>query len=156
MFFLFFTLRYRSVTVSFSQIRKAPYSEHVYVRLDYPQDTPMNISKRPVGSIRNKPSQRITSPAGDRHNLTEDKTSKERYAEGKNPVVAAFLSFFIPGTGQFYNGDWGKGWFLLITCIITTIFSFGTMWLVWALMAPIDAYMVASKKRPLSGSFFKF
>jgi len=82
--------------------------------------------------------------------------SENEYAEGKNPTVACVLSLVIVGTGQFYNGDWGKGWFLLITCIIFSAFSFGTLWFFWALMSAIDACMVAAKKRPLRGSFFKF
>ncbi len=27
----------------------------------------------------------------------------------RNPVVAAILSALMPGLGQFYNGQWGKG-----------------------------------------------
>jgi TM2 domain-containing membrane protein YozV len=32
----------------------------------------------------------------------------------KDPGVAAVLSFFIPGVGQFYNGDFLRGLFWLI------------------------------------------
>lgn len=37
--------------------------------------------------------------------------------------MAAVLSFFIPGVGQFYNGNWGWGIFWLI---ITPGFWIGT------------------------------
>ena len=41
----------------------------------------------------------------------------------KNPGVAAVLSFFIPGVGQIYNGDWLRAIFWLI---ITPGFWIGT------------------------------
>ena len=50
------------------------------------------------------------------------------YAQGKNPLVACILSLLIVGTGQFYNGEWGKGLAMLLTCIFATTLSFGTLW----------------------------
>jgi TM2 domain-containing membrane protein YozV len=70
-------------------------------------------------------------------------------AEGKSPFIACLLSLVIVGTGQFYNGDWVKGWFMLITCILASIFSAGAMWLFWALFSAFDAYRVASRQKPL-------
>ena len=67
------------------------------------------------------------------------------YVEGKEPVVACVLSLVIVGTGQFYNGEWAKGWVLLITCILAAWFSCGTFWLIWALVSAIDAYRVAAR-----------
>ncbi len=90
------------------------------------------------------------------HTSSLPRQESGKYAQGKSPVIACVLSLFIVGTGQFYNGDWGKGWFLLITCIIASICSLGTLWFLWALMSVIDAYMVAAKRRPLGGSFFNF
>ena len=34
-------------------------------------------------------------------------------AEAKNPIIAAVLSFVIPGVGQIYNGEMKKGLVLL-------------------------------------------
>ena len=87
---------------------------------------------------------------------SKGQSSVGRYAEGKNPVKACVLSLFIVGTGQFYNGDWTKGWVMLITCIMATIFSFGTLWLFWALFSAVDAYRVADKKKPLEAYFIPF
>lgn len=41
----------------------------------------------------------------------------------KNPGTAAVLSFFVPGVGQIYNGDWLRAIFWLI---ITPGFWIGT------------------------------
>ena len=41
----------------------------------------------------------------------------------KNPGLAAVLSFFVPGVGQIYNGDWLRAIFWLI---ITPGFWIGT------------------------------
>ncbi len=53
----------------------------------------------------------------------------------KNPGLAAVLSFFIPGVGQMYNGEIGKGILFLITA-----------WLIipwiWSIF---DAYSVANR-----------
>ncbi len=55
--------------------------------------------------------------------------------QAKSPVLAAFMSFFIAGLGQIYNGQAGKG--LLI---------FFTSWLIipW-IYGIIDAYQTADK-----------
>jgi TM2 domain-containing membrane protein YozV len=49
--------------------------------------------------------------------------SSTQYAENKNPLVACVLSLAVVGTGQMYNGDWGKGWAVLGICIVTSVFS---------------------------------
>jgi hypothetical protein len=38
------------------------------------------------------------------------------YREIKNPGVALLLAIIFPGAGQFYNGHFGKGLFVLFTC----------------------------------------
>ena len=47
------------------------------------------------------------------------------YVVHKNPGLAAVLSVFIPGGGQFYNGHIGKGLLFFFTCwlIIPWIWS---------------------------------
>ncbi len=42
----------------------------------------------------------------------------------KNVGYAVLLSAFIPGLGQFYNGDWGKGIFFLLTWITLVTWPF--------------------------------
>jgi TM2 domain-containing membrane protein YozV len=69
----------------------------------------------------------------------------------KSPGVALLLSFFVPGVGQFYNGDTKRGllmfgillvsWFLAAAGGIGFIGVFG-VW-VWGM---INAYQVASGK----------
>jgi len=46
------------------------------------------------------------------------------YGPEKSPFLAGFLSFLIPGVGQFYNGDVGAG-FLHLGCNII----FNSMWM---------------------------
>ncbi|MGL4174079.1 MAG: hypothetical protein ACRCTR_08430 [Actinomycetota bacterium] len=67
----------------------------------------------------------------------------------KNAGVALLASFFIPGLGQFINGDAGKGaamlvvWFLSFFFMIIFI-GFATLLAVW-LWAMIDAYTSAQR-----------
>ena len=49
-----------------------------------------------------------------------EKIAKEaaRVAGGqKSPFLAGALSFFVPGTGQFYNEEWGKGAIHLVVAV---------------------------------------
>lgn len=56
-------------------------------------------------------------------------------SEERSPALAAILSFIVSGTGQFYNGQLGKG-----------IFFFFTSWLIipW-IIGILDAYASAKK-----------
>jgi TM2 domain-containing membrane protein YozV len=74
-------------------------------------------------------------------------------ATGKNPVVALLLSLFIPGVGQFYNGDAKKGGIMLGAYVVSVILwavyigvlaSLG-IW-IWSM---VDAHSVASGKSPI-------
>ena len=51
----------------------------------------------------------------------------------RNPVFAALLSFLFPGAGQVYNGEVGKGIFILLTFWLVGPWAYGI----------IDAYRVA-------------
>jgi TM2 domain-containing membrane protein YozV len=42
----------------------------------------------------------------------------------KNVGHAVLFSAFIPGMGQFYNGEWGKGIFFLLTWITMVTWPF--------------------------------
>jgi TM2 domain-containing membrane protein YozV len=77
-----------------------------------------------------------------------------RYAVGKTPALALFLSFLIPGIGQFHNGDSKKGgiivgcWLLSWLLIGTAGVGFFTGAGVW-IWSMVDAYRVASGKTPM-------
>ena len=68
-----------------------------------------------------------------------------------NGILAAILSFFIPGLGQAYAGDIKKGVIFLIIFIIiclfaTLIFRSWVVWiieLIYAVYAAYDAYQMA-------------
>ncbi|MFA6965891.1 GYF domain-containing protein [Bosea sp. (in: a-proteobacteria)] len=66
----------------------------------------------------------------------------ELYAEmgPKSPGLALLLSFFIPGLGQMYNGQIGKGIGMLLLCIVLWMVLLG--WVIW-IWAMIDAYSSA-------------
>jgi TM2 domain-containing membrane protein YozV len=68
----------------------------------------------------------------------------------KNPAVALILSLFIPGAGQFYNGDNKRGALMLGGALISLllaaftigIFTGVAIW-IWSM---VNAYNVASGK----------
>jgi TM2 domain-containing membrane protein YozV len=67
----------------------------------------------------------------------------------KDPGVAAVLSLIVPGTGQFYNGDFLRGIFWLI---VTPGFWLGTGGLLgWVahVIASVTAYRRAQLKNRL-------
>jgi TM2 domain-containing membrane protein YozV len=75
------------------------------------------------------------------------------FAVGKSPGLAVFLSFLIPGVGQFYCGANSKGAIMLAIYIVSwfmTAFAIGFLGIVgvW-IWSMIDAHNVASGKTPL-------
>ncbi|MDO5809936.1 MAG: zinc-ribbon domain-containing protein [Methanobrevibacter sp.] len=68
---------------------------------------------------------------------------------GKNPILAAILSFFIVGLGQIYLGLTKKGIILFIAAVVSgilTLFIIG--WILWLIVwgyAIYDAYNSANK-----------
>ena len=68
-----------------------------------------------------------------------------------NAILAAVLSFLIPGLGQAIAGDVKKGVIffvvaIVIGCIATLIFRHWIVWLIdiaYALYAAYDAYQMA-------------
>ena len=65
-----------------------------------------------------------------------------------NAILAAILSFIIPGLGQFYAGDNDKGIKFLIIAIILWIATFlfifaGIISFIFGLYAAYDAYKLA-------------
>lgn len=66
----------------------------------------------------------------------------------KNPGLAAVISFFFPGIGQFYNGQFGKGVVFLVADLINLllILALGLGFvtgLIVAVIAAWDAYRSA-------------
>lgn len=72
------------------------------------------------------------------------------YGRRRDSGIAALLSFFLPGAGQLYNGQTGKGvGFLLVTVFVNVPLmflwiGFATQLVTW-LWAMIDAYVSAEK-----------
>lgn len=68
-----------------------------------------------------------------------------------HPILAAVLSFFIPGLGQALAGDIKKGIIffiiaILIACFASLIFRHWIVWIIdilYALFAAYDAYNMA-------------
>lgn len=76
------------------------------------------------------------------------------YAVGKSPILALFLSFMIPGVGQFYNGDSKRGF----PMFLVGVFSLPLLAIPligWAavvgvhIWSMVNAYNVANSKTPI-------
>jgi TM2 domain-containing membrane protein YozV len=77
------------------------------------------------------------------------------YAHNKKPWLALILSWFLPGLGQLYNADILKGLLLLASYFFSYwlagasfLVLFFLPFVVW-LWGVVDAYKVASRKKPL-------
>ena len=68
-----------------------------------------------------------------------------------NPILAAILSFFIPGLGQFYSGNLMKGiaFFVVAIILAAVVLMVFKAWLyciisiLFSLYAAYDAYNMA-------------
>ena len=71
------------------------------------------------------------------------------YRETKSPGLAAVMSFFIPGLGQIYNGQIGKGIAMVIASVIFAIMMIILigipLYIILWLYAIYDAYDTATK-----------
>lgn len=63
------------------------------------------------------------------------------YVKRKEPGIALLLSFLLPGLGQFYNGDVGKGIALMLGFFVLVWIGIGIVFWIWAM---IDAYQSAT------------
>ena len=70
--------------------------------------------------------------------------AETRVVTGKNPVLATILSFFIPGVGQFINGDMKKGAVMLVLALILFVPTVGIGTFAIQVWSAVDAYRVAS------------
>ncbi|GAA5080674.1 DUF4339 domain-containing protein [[Roseibacterium] beibuensis] len=62
----------------------------------------------------------------------------------KSPGLALLLSFLFVGLGQFYNGDVGKGFLMILGCILLWLVFLGWIINIWSM---IDAYTKAKELR---------
>jgi len=67
--------------------------------------------------------------------------STQIYVKRKEPGIALLLSFLLPGLGQFYNGDVGKGIAFMFGFFALVWIGIGVVFWVWAM---IDAYQSAT------------
>lgn len=113
--------------------------------------------KCPECQTENSPDSRFCTHCGTSLNIAASsdegmrvRTSStvKRYAQGKDPTLAAILSLFIPGAGQFYNGDTLKGVVMLVGAfILLSIIKLAYLAIcIWAI---IDAYQVAKGNQSL-------
>lgn len=63
----------------------------------------------------------------------------------KRPLLAGFLSFFIVGLGQLYNGQTKKAFIMFVLAVGLGVMSYSFGWFVIAVWSAIDAYCVAEK-----------
>jgi TM2 domain-containing membrane protein YozV len=68
------------------------------------------------------------------------------YEDRPKPGVAAVLSFFVPGVGQFYNGAFLRGIFWLIVTPGIWFWSASMFGWVCHLVAAYTAYRYAEKR----------
>ncbi|MFV9631249.1 MAG: hypothetical protein ACNYWM_09305 [Methanosarcinales archaeon] len=64
-----------------------------------------------------------------------------------NPILAALLSFIIPGLGQFYAGYLTRGILIFIFSNIVAILTFFMVNIAIMVVVAIDAYALASKTK---------
>ncbi len=62
-----------------------------------------------------------------------------------SPILAALLSFIIPGLGQFYAGYMIRGIIIFVFANIIAILTLFMAYLPIMVVAAIDAYALASK-----------
>jgi TM2 domain-containing membrane protein YozV len=77
--------------------------------------------------------------------------STETQSTTASPVAASFMSFLLPGIGQMMNGQGAKGVLLLLALFVTMgifgLTAFGLPLLIGRILAAIDAYRIADRRR---------
>ena len=91
----------------------------------------------------------ICPHCGVRQKINPSDQMKTTIQPVKNPGIAAIASFFFAGLGQIYNGEIGKGIFLIIVqtinlCLMFVVIGFLTYPIVW-IYGIYDAYTTAEK-----------
>ena len=73
------------------------------------------ISLLTMAEVANVPTAAEPAPAA------TNPTNRSLVIDLRDPVLAAFLAWLIPGAGHFYQRRWGKGGLFMI-CILGTFF----------------------------------
>jgi len=76
------------------------------------------------------------------------KFGQEAEVKYRSPALSWFLSFLVPGVGQFYNGDIGAGVTMLLIGIASTSASLGISagnWIISQIHAPIRSSSINKK-----------
>jgi TM2 domain-containing membrane protein YozV len=82
----------------------------------------------------------VTNTMPNNNNLAAALLMAEGAAGNKSPGIALLLSLLLPGVGQMYNGQVGKGIAFLIGYIVTIFILL--FWVVW-IWSMVDAYQTA-------------
>jgi TM2 domain-containing membrane protein YozV len=91
----------------------------------------------------------LTSAAPIDDGIRRSPLANKRYAQGKNPILAAVLCLLITGLGQVYNGDYLKAVVMFVGAVILFAPTAGigsVLMLIWSV---IDAYQVAKGNQSL-------
>ena len=80
-------------------------------------------------------------PPGYQYQIQVNPYVQPVYAKRKEPGIALLLSFLLPGLGQIYNGDVGKGIGFMIGFFVLIWVGIGIVFWIWGM---IDAYQVAT------------
>ena len=95
---------------------------------------------KPVLEIQNF----CTNCGADLSGSVVQKVSVQPVQEEKNAVVAVVYSFFVPGLGQVYDGETGRGVATLIGTLVG-FFIFVIPGLIVWIFGMYDAYSIAKK-----------
>lgn len=89
----------------------------------------------------------ITTPVDE--GVRRSPLTNKRYAQNKNPVLAAVLSFLVIGLGQIYNGDFLKGVIMFVIAVALFVPTAGLSSFPMIFWSSIDAYRVAKGNQSL-------
>jgi TM2 domain-containing membrane protein YozV len=96
------------------------------------------VSAAPGGTVV----QVTNNVPGNNLNLAAAALLLDGEAANKSPGLALVLSLLICGAGQMYNGQVGKGFLMLIGCVIAWFIFLG--WIIW-IWSMVDAYQTAKR-----------
>jgi len=69
--------------------------------------------------------------------MTEGKQNELRHGDNTRPMLAALLSFTVPGLGQVYNRETGKGVLIFLLSFLFIPYVYGI----------VDAYLTARRQQ---------
>lgn len=124
-------IAYRELAVADATI---PLMNGLEIIADGKKITVLNADKRFVRALRTEFDTRIAAAKvkGEDHRPVELRSNRDvpplkAIARGRTNLHAALLSLILPGLGQFYNREIGKGGIMLLRLAITVI-TLGLLW----------------------------